>query len=38
MWNLLGLANARLPIWRRKSETSIEMAYGEIKASLIMRS
>ena len=29
MWNLLGLANARLPIWRRKSETSIEMVYGE---------
>lgn len=29
---LLGRANALLPIWRRKSETSREMNYGEIKA------
>ena len=30
---LLGKAKALLPIWRRKSETSREMDYAEIKAS-----
>lgn len=29
---LLGRAKALLPIWSRKTETSREMDYGEIKA------
>ena len=29
---LLGKAKALLPIWSRKTETSREMTYGEIKA------
>ena len=31
-FELLGLTKALLPIWRRKSETSEEMTYAEIKA------
>ena len=31
---LLGKAKALLPIWNRKVETSREMDYGEIKASI----
>jgi hypothetical protein len=31
-FELLELTKALLPIWRRKSETSEEMGYAEIKA------
>ena len=31
-FELLGLTKALLPTWRRKSETSEEMTYAEIKA------
>jgi hypothetical protein len=31
-FELLGVVNALMPIRRRNSETSLEMAYGEIKA------
>ena len=31
-FELLGSAKALLPIWSRKTETSREMLYGEIKA------
>ena len=33
---LLGRAKALLPIWSRKTETSREMDYGEIKALKIV--
>lgn len=32
--NLLGITNAYLPIWSRKTETSDRMLQGEIKAVL----